>query len=364
MDESGLLNLIGRIYAAPGDPCAWHGLTLDLAAAFGAAHTHIVVSDESGRVRCDFVTEARAGDEYAAHYALLDTAVHRLRRGPDGKAAAERDLMTADELKTCPVHQELLPKFGAAHRLWAKTRMDSASTYNSAIIRSARQGAFEASSYRVLELLHPHIERAMRLHLVLAEARAAAASLEAGLDTLATGIAALDAAGTVLFANRAARALLNARNAVQLDRGRLAASKPSDDAKLQAVLARALGSCGPAQGGGIALERPDASGLIVRAVPVAASADVLAPRAAAVLVFRDLGPSACADPASLAILGLRPAEIRCLTALMAGSSLEEYASQAGLSHHTARSMLKTMFARTGTHRQSSLVALAMQAGVP
>ena len=202
----------------------------------------------------------------------------------------------------------------------------------------------------------------MRLHLVLAEARAAAASLAAGLDALATGVAALDTAGTVLFANHAARALLDARDAVQLQRGKLTASKPSDNAKLQAVLARALGLCGPAQGGGLALERRDAGRLIVRAVPVAAPADMLAPQAAAIPLFRDLAPSASADPAPLAALGLRPAEIRCLQALIAGSSPEDYASQAGLSRHTVRSMLKTMFARTGTHRQSELVSLAMRAG--
>lgn len=54
---------------------------------------------------------------------------------------------------------------------------------------------------------------------------------------------------------------------------------------------------------------------------------------------------------------LSPAELRVASALLAGSSPEEYAQQAGVTLNTVRSQLKNLFSKTGTHRQSELVAV-------
>ena len=142
MDERDMLDYIGRAYEAAGDPSAWHGLTLDLARGFAAEHCHLVVFDGQGRVQCDFVTQADAGAEYASHYASLDTAVHRVLRGPDRIATSEREVMSSAELKRCPVHQELLPRFGVAHRLWTKTALGREAVFIQGIIRGARRDGF------------------------------------------------------------------------------------------------------------------------------------------------------------------------------------------------------------------------------
>jgi DNA-binding CsgD family transcriptional regulator len=54
---------------------------------------------------------------------------------------------------------------------------------------------------------------------------------------------------------------------------------------------------------------------------------------------------------------LSPTELRVASALLAGSSPEEYARQAGVTQHTVRSQLKSLFRKTGTRRQSELVAV-------
>ena len=55
--------------------------------------------------------------------------------------------------------------------------------------------------------------------------------------------------------------------------------------------------------------------------------------------------------------GLTPAEIRIVLQLLSGKSLRDSALVAGVSYETARSVLKSVFVKTGTHRQSELVLL-------
>jgi pimeloyl-ACP methyl ester carboxylesterase/DNA-binding CsgD family transcriptional regulator len=56
-----------------------------------------------------------------------------------------------------------------------------------------------------------------------------------------------------------------------------------------------------------------------------------------------------------AMFSLTPAEARLLAALVNGYSLEEYSETVCVSRNTARSHLKALFQKTGTHRQGELV---------
>jgi len=55
--------------------------------------------------------------------------------------------------------------------------------------------------------------------------------------------------------------------------------------------------------------------------------------------------------------GLTMAERRLIAQLLAGLSLQQSAQRLGVAYETARSQLKSVFAKTGTHRQGELVAL-------
>jgi DNA-binding CsgD family transcriptional regulator len=58
---------------------------------------------------------------------------------------------------------------------------------------------------------------------------------------------------------------------------------------------------------------------------------------------------------------LSPAELRVAAALLAGKSPEEYALEADVTINTVRTQLKNLFQKTGTHRQSELVAVLSKA---
>lgn len=362
MHEAQLAALIGDIYDAPGDPSAWDRLTATLAQAFKSEFSQMGVFETPDRLVLNFVNIKLPGEEWARDYASVDTAVQRAARQTDGIPVTQFDLMSSEELKRCPVQHEFLPKHGVEHRVWIRGQPSPGLIQLTALIRSTRQGSFDAEECESLELLRQHLQRAMRLHIELAQARRAANTLERGLDVLQTAMVLLDSAGVVLFANRAARVLLDARDGVRLEHGKLAATTAPANQLLQSLLARSLGRGGSVVGGGVAIERPQSRPLIVRAVPVRLPEGQF-PRTAVAVLLTDPYQSVAVDGLALTALGLSPAERRLVAALVAGVTLEQYAERAGLRIYTARSVLRNVFAKTGTHRQSELVAIAIRSTV-
>lgn len=61
-----------------------------------------------------------------------------------------------------------------------------------------------------------------------------------------------------------------------------------------------------------------------------------------------------------ALYGMTEAEARLTFGLLQGARLEDYAERAGISMNTARTHLKSIFAKTETTRQAELVRLLSQ----
>jgi DNA-binding CsgD family transcriptional regulator len=64
------------------------------------------------------------------------------------------------------------------------------------------------------------------------------------------------------------------------------------------------------------------------------------------------------------VFDLSPAEIRVLQHLLAGRTPAEIADDLGLAMPTVRSHLASIYAKTGTSRQSDLIRLATQLAAP
>lgn len=96
--------------------------------------------------------------------------------------------------------------------------------------------------------------------------------------------------------------------------------------------------------------------LKVLPVPPAARSPFLGARA--VLVLNDLEGTAAVNPDMFGkVFELTPAQAKLAGKLATGSSMETAAAEMGVTAETARSHLKAIFNRTGTHRQGELVAL-------
>ncbi len=108
----------------------------------------------------------------------------------------------------------------------------------------------------------------------------------------------------------------------------------------------------------IVIRREGRLPIVIRVLPVdgAARSPFLGARAILILSGVDEG-----EAEALALLrqafGLTPSEAKIALYLADGKSLEEAAQEMTIAHETTRSHLKSIFRKTGTHRQGELVAL-------
>ena len=108
----------------------------------------------------------------------------------------------------------------------------------------------------------------------------------------------------------------------------------------------------------IIVRRESKRPLVLKALPVPPAARSPFLGARAVLVLNDLEGTAAVNPDMLGkVFELTPAQARLAGKLATGSSMETAAAEMGVTVETARSHLKAIFSRTGTHRQGELVAL-------
>ena len=237
-----------------------------------------------------------------------------------------------------------------------------------ALARTPRQGRISEDCTRLLNLLLPHVRKALEIRHVLGIARQRLAGAEAMADASATPTFLLTRTGRLLHLNVAGRTLLEQGDALTVRDGALTATHAGCREPLRRLFHdAALPDCPnwpsstfdkPAHA--FSLER--SSGL----QPLQLLASPLPPgnrqhsKADLVLLVTDPGqPVNYPDGVLRALYGLTPAETEIANGLLTGYTLEEIAGLRKVSVGTARQQLKSIMTKTSVRRQSDLVKLLM-----
>ena len=210
-------------------------------------------------------------------------------------------------------------------------------------------------SSRAHQYLFPHLRLAVenfwRFQRVLEVERAR----EVALDALATAVFAIDSNGHVLFANTQAEAELASGAWVALEGGML---KATPNVREQQGLEGHLQQL--ARGRGFAMQlhclKTRASVTVCGAFQNAGHASYWSGPVGIVWIINtdvDVFPMKLATE----LFKLSPAEAKLLRHLGCGLQLKEAARLLGVKECTARAQLKSIFTKTGRHRQSELIAL-------
>lgn len=216
-----------------------------------------------------------------------------------------------------------------------------------------------AQDRALLERLAPHMVIARRLHVRLTERRHDTEALLNAFDHLVLGVVLLTAGGRVSYVNRsAADALGLAPGFDDLS----AAGGGADDERTPAWQ-RLVGADRNWTANAFVLAHPsDGRSLQFVAAPFGWSdrGGILGRRFARAVFVGD-PKRRTGDPIGVLneIYGLTPGETRLTLLLLSDCSLEEAARLLGISRSTARSVLKRIFEKTGTNRQSGLVRLML-----
>jgi DNA-binding NarL/FixJ family response regulator len=188
---------------------------------------------------------------------------------------------------------------------------------------------------------------------LLGDAAGAAADISsAALDLIPYGVIVLNGRGRALFSNARAGALLSAGAGLLLDAGgQCRAWRAADTDRLNGAIRKALGE---GQTTALTLENAEGAPLRVTVQPYEGTAGG-ADRPVCLFLFSEDQARAPAPGLLIEMFGLTVSEARLAAALAQGMSLEEAAGECGVTKSSARTYLKSIFAKLGVTRQAELV---------
>ena len=199
------------------------------------------------------------------------------------------------------------------------------------------------------------------IEIVPSGARGSDTSPAAALNAMRLPTIALDQDGFVAEVNAAAETIFD--NDVTIKDRRLFVRDPAARALLKEVInqLRTSPRLNPSATDPIIVQRQDKLPVIVRIWRFGGVAHLPAREVCALLTLNALGPKPGPPAAILAkTFCLTPSEAKLACVIARGASPGIAAREFKISRETTRNQLKSVFAKTNTHRQSELVALLLQ----
>ena len=345
-------------------PSAW---ALIGEACGNTGHSLIVAGGSGPEATLNFAQFFRHGQrrtdlerEYFQVYCPHDERIPHLRRLPDGRVVAVRDLYSEEERKTSVAYNEWVCRLRNQNGLNVRLDGPNGTRIVWSLGSPIASGGWGSAEVELIKGLLPHIRQFVRIRQALAGADALGVSVVELLDHAGIGLILLDRRGRVVEANGPACSILRRRDGLS-DRGRfLAAWLPADNTRLQRLVAGSLPSIGSQDqtAGSMTVARPfGLPKLALHINPVRGRwLDMgLAPVAVLVLVL---------DPSSRprfdagvvgSVLGLSAAESEVAVMLAQDRTTVDIAQATGRQASTVKVLTRRAYRKLGISRRAELV---------
>ena len=368
--------IVAALHDATLDATLWPSASVLIDDTVGMVGSHLTILQEHAQGGAEFLFGdvyhhgefIELGREYPTIYFPHDERFPRLFRLPDGQVFHLTEIFTEQEQRTSLTYNEGLPKVSARNGL--NVRLDGPDGLHIIWALANPEGPLGWGSAQIALIKHllPHIRQFVRVRQALAAAEALRTSLTHLLENAMIGVLYLDRRGTIVEANARSLGILRHGDGLVDRGGSLHARCPTDNAKLQRLIGRALPHWGRAAVSGSMTMRP-APGrppLTLHINPVSLRADFGAQRAAALVLLVNPEQPPHIDPVQVAaLLGLTRAESRVAVALARGQSVRDIAVTTYRTQASVRWHVRQIHAKLGISRQADLVRIVMTAaGVP
>ncbi len=363
-----LSEIIGMIYDSAVEPELWPEALLAIRDSASFANAQLSAFEmPTGRMLLKF--SAGVPPEYLESQSRYEHDVMEIWGGAEAVTSYPVDrpvvlsqVRPGKEYMRGRFYKEWADPQGLFDLVAAKIAADERAIGALALGRHQSAGEITEADLGVLELLLPHVQRAVSISRLLDIRTIEARTFAATLDELGVGALMVGNDLVIVHANEAARAMLAARQPVWSDRGRLVV--PSEQA--QSMLEQAVSAAGRDEkeiglaSFGIPVRREGAPALLhVLPLRFGEIRPHLAPRAVAVVFVAPASTPRPAPEESLAMLfDLTPMEAKVFALLAAGHSVADAAQSFGIGQSTVKTNLHLIFQKPGVKRQSELVRLA------
>ena len=373
-DQDAFERILASVYDAMLDDARWPAASALIDEACGLTGNDLMVGEgPKDDVRARFVGGYCRGQrredlerEYLEDYHPTDERVPRFRQLPDGRLVHVKVLYTAEELKTSPTYNEMLPRAGHQDSLNVRLDGPDGSHITWGLGDPVDSDGWGSSRITMVTGLLPHIRQFVRVRQALVRAEARNTTVTALLDNPRIGVIHLDRRGRIMAANDRARSILRHGDGLSDRDGTLRARVPADQARLDRLVGHALPASGAAAvSGSILLRRsPVLPPFVVHVKPVAVpQPDYGARHVAALALIVEPGRQHRVNPDLVATtLQLTPAETKVAVWLAEGKSVREMAEATGHTERTIYWHLRQIYQKQSISRQVDLVRLVLSLG--
>jgi DNA-binding CsgD family transcriptional regulator len=362
IDTARLSALLRDVYSAPLETTDRAAIPHRLAAAFDAESCLIHTREDGASDVAIFGGTENCEVFFAAYQKNLHVKDEWHAAGSRflGRAVLGKELVPESDFVRREWYNEVCRPCGIHYLVGTVFGIEPGHLGSLGIHRAPRAAPFASSDRATLDLLIPHLRQMLWFsRMADVDARARRLSFDT-LAALSVGVFVVDGNCRIRLMNAAAERVAKTAKSVRVSKGRLSLSNPALDTSLRAAIRKAsLVPLGRSLSAGETIAVPvdeNASlPLTVRAIPPDTAASGPFTPLAAVFIGE---PSRGALPSFelvRAMYGLTPAEMRVLRAVLNGERMPDYAAEAGISRNTANAQLKSVFAKTGCHRQADLV---------
>jgi DNA-binding CsgD family transcriptional regulator len=360
--------LLEILYSAPLDGTQWERF-LTRVCEYTNSKTGAFFCADSGlgltlRAMGGESPNAQTAVDYNERHAATDPFRAALIRQARVGVFDGEELLPNEGLLQTSMYRELIVQLGLRYATLVPLTLTVRCFEAMSVWRTQDSGAMDGEGTEMLELLLPHIQKALEIHRVLGIAHTGLAGAQAIADASPTASLLVKRDSTVLHSNAAADALIFEESAVRLRGGVLEAVERQSRDTLrsfllrfnhhptghsrhtvqQAISIRRTGERHPLQL--IAVSLPQAQ-------QIRTGADIL------LLITAPESMPAYPDTVLKALYALTPAETEIANGLLMGYTSEEIASLRRVAIGTVRIQMKNLMGKTGSSRQSDLVRLLM-----
>ena len=361
IDDEDWLTLADAFHTAAVDGEGWYEALAGLAQATGSQHGQLVCMTDRGDA-LNLLTDVDPTLSRAfVDAGGTDPGINPRRRAglshPPLTVVAEADFITPDDVKRDSHYQEFAVPWDVPFICLTTLERRRDLLVGLSVIRSRKQGHIDEAGKRVFATLAPHVRAAVRTSMAIGNQRGAL--LADTFEKLGMAAFICDQAANVLRLTPSAEKISTPGLTLQLRRGKLGASRPADQAALEAAIRAIADRKAGAEPRTVVIHSTEAAvaPLTIDVMPLPRQRLELRFDARVLLVVRT---EASDERRRAAVLrdhfGLTPAEIEIALALARGVKPQAIAQARGVSVGTVRVQIKSLLAKAGVNRTVELVA--------
>ena len=245
-DEDRLRDLIGGVYETAADFRLWPRVLKALADELGAASGVLFLVD---RVTGAFNSWSSSPIDrklmQALHedFGLADFIKKVSADAPKGTILTRQAFLSDREFGKCALFRDVLRHANVWHVMGEVVMRAGNTVALIGFIRPRRGKAFDDANFETYRRLSPHIERAVRLHRLVARLEVQRSEAAEVLDRLPLGVILVDGGGRVITMNRSASELAKRADGLRVDGGGVCRAEGAKErARLADMIAKAASS--------------------------------------------------------------------------------------------------------------------------